>query len=250
MQMDLSPFFANVERMATALERIALALAPTTITHQAPSIDPFDRIVLLKAMELDPVALLDPAETNRRLQEVQACAISKATKPAEAKAPTEAAEPEVVFTPLDTVIKEIFDGGTTSANGIANKLNDMGRITEKGRRFNNVNVKPLMNRLGLQSPYDTKPKVESKPEAPAEPAPEPDQPRKPIIPGANPFEARNNLRAVKTASDAELIAEAIAAGRVTKLPACVDSDGFDHLAGRNFNLPKGGYIGSAVRKAF
>lgn len=247
--MDLTPFFQNVERIATALELIARNTEKPFI-HNVSNITQFDVEELMTSLHPQPLPPFDQAVLDRAMDLDPEVLFGS---PAPAPQPVE--EP-VVFKPLDEVIKGIYDGGTHSANGIAHRLNEMGRVTEKGRRFNNVNVKPLMARIGLQSPYDTKPKVEPKPEAPAEPAPEPAPARKPVVPGVNHFRERNQkvekdhmdmrrqlspgtrgrLEAFEAAraegksiSDAELIAKAVADGMVTQCPPCVDSDGFDHL---------------------
>jgi hypothetical protein len=249
--MDLTPFFQNVERIATALETIARNTQKPVInnvsnvtqfdveeliaTLRPQPLPPFDQLVLDRAMDLDADVLFP----------------SPAPEPA---APADDAP--VVFMPLDTVIKEIFDGGTTTAYGIANKLNEMGRVTEKGRRFNNVNVKPLMTSLGLQSSHTYKggrgnPVAKDEPvkEAATEPDPEPVVTRKPVVPGVNNFKQSKQIAAaVPDTPVADLIAQAIADGKVTYCPAFIDSDGYNHFEGNRLNKPKVGFAGTGVHR--
>lgn len=253
--MDLTPFFRNVERIATALETIAANTTRPVITHSTSANQLDVEEVMAKLREPLPQKALPP------FHEFIDSKIAKHVIPA-------VDHPNVVVRPLPDIIKDLYESGITSANGIAIKLNSMGHRNDKGRPFNNVTVKPLMNSIGLRSPYDvqpateSKPVVEERPEEPEPPAPSPPAVRKPVLPAGNHFRERDQKRQArehadhmdmkgllepqtkirlrafikardegKSISDATLIADAIAAGRVTVLPAFVDSEGYDHLKG-------------------
>lgn len=278
--MDLTPFFRNVDRIATALETIAANTAKPIITHSSntSNVNQFD-VEEIMAKLREPLAI-GPYEIGAAVSHSIAGKLTPVEPPAK--------DEPTVFTPLDDIIRGLYRAGTTTAFGIANKLNEMGRVTEKGRRFNNVNVKPLMSRIGLESTYPSRgvrgaKASATKPEAPAEPAPEPAPARKPVLPGTNHFRERDqkaakaesdrlNMRSLlsertrerleafplttkrlkaeeaKSTSDAELIAQAVADGKVTHCPAFIDSDGFNHFEGSRLNKPKAGFAGVGVHK--
>ncbi|TXM68319.1 hypothetical protein [Methylobacterium sp. WL120] len=258
MQMDLTPFFANVDRIATALETIARNTKQATFA---------DLPAILKQIELrepprfkvnlDPDVLFIPPLPD-------AVAPLGPLQSVKVDAPTQDLS-------IEARVKQLYEAGHTTANAIAVQLHIQQIPAVTGKWWNNVKVKKVMDQIGLVSTHQYRggrgnPKPDADTFAQALPEPEPElptdpepvvTPKKPVLPGVNHFnEKRQKIRAFadlraagSTISDAELISQAIAEGRVTKLPAYMDSDGFNHLEGKSFDTPKGGYIGSAVRKA-
>jgi hypothetical protein len=241
--MDLTPFFRNVERIATALETIARNTGPVITS------EPVDRLLRLD---------LTGTAGRTRPKEVKIDPRIRQTGVFREPIPTvdrKALPKDVVESANDQLIayiKRIHDEGTHTANGIANSLKARGIPHPRGLKWHNLSVKPFMDELGLVSPFSGRsPRTQKSVEAttPNEPAPEPDPAptpspvwEKPIrrfvereFQKPKPSDQHMSMRGPPSekaqADERALIDEAIAAGRVTKLPAYTDSEGFNHLQG-------------------
>jgi hypothetical protein len=272
--MDLTPFFHNVERIATALETIARNGTPNTYEGESRpllSVEAKDRI--LATLRGDEPKKVDTAGTEGRTrprawldetkkEEIERRAgFSVLPNPLVVAGVTQG-QANAANTQILGFIKRVHDEGTHTANGIANSLKARGIPHPRGLKWHNLSVKPFMDQLGLASPYGVrggrKPKDAAVPTPqPAEPAPEPDRaPDEPVakrrinrafvqrefqqprMPDAHM--SMRSLLSPKTQEALEahekadreqraLIEAAVAAGKVTKLPACVDSNGVNHL---------------------
>lgn len=205
--MDLTPFFVNVGRIASALEQLVVVLdrpreAPAALDLRA--ID-WGQVRDSLMRETATPALPAPAPVMPEPEPVE---------PEPAPAPTS----PVKETAVETRIRELFASGIASGNAIALRLNAEGITTERGGKFYPMSVLPIMRRLGL-------PTLSSK--KPTKTAPR-------VVPGVQPFQPRARTATPAQAqpkTDSDLIAEALAKGRVTVCEPCTDSDGFNHLKG-------------------
>jgi hypothetical protein len=220
--VDLTPFFANVGRIADALERIADGLGETREPDYEPATGELPEwmkpLAALTQVKLEPKILLSPA----------AAILPAAVEPTpEAEIEERLPEAPPAPDPLDATIIEIFEGGTTTLNGIATELNNRGIKTERGGKFYAATLVKTFDRLGLKSSGGSFRSMRT---------PDASPPAKGSFVenfGTIPTRRKRSLPpppAGKTEQD--LIAEVIAAGRVTKLPACIDSSGYNHATGK------------------
>jgi hypothetical protein len=291
--MDLTPFFHNVERIATALETIARNGTPNTYEGESRpllSVEAKDRI--LATLRGDEPKKVDTAGTEGRTrprawldetkkEEIERRAgFSVLPNPLVVAGVTQG-QANAANTQILGFIKRVHDEGAHTANGIANSLKARGIPHPRGLKWHNLSVKPFMDQLGLASPYGVRGGRKPKDAAvsatqQAEPAPEPD----PAPAGAEPtpeappapverrinrafvqrefkrhreHDAHLNLRGMLSPetqakldahekADREqrsLIEAAVAAGKVTKLPACVDSNGVNHLEESGHGMMRG-----------
>lgn len=189
--MDLTPFFRNVERIADALELIAR-------NTERPVISVAQEIALAGPL----AALVAPEEVLEKplLEALKIEALPIPTAPvAEPPAPVIEPLPPLVAHTLvedliDAEVRRLYASGVQSANAIAKALTKAGIERKPGRSFNNVTVKPIMDRLGLVSswalrdapvtvstpvPVEPKPAAAPAPTAP-ESAPIPEVARTPV----------------------------------------------------------------------
>ncbi|KOX50210.1 hypothetical protein ADL19_19275 [Streptomyces purpurogeneiscleroticus] len=292
--MDLTPFFHNVERIATALETIARNTTPNTYEATGP---------LLREIATARGPRIDTAGTEGRTlpkgwtetvskEEVERLAgFSVLPKPLVVPEVTPE-QASAAHGQILGLVKRIYDDGTRTANGIAVEMRKRGIPHPRGIQWNNLSAKHFMDALGLVSPYRLRGGRKAKDTAPApqpaESAPEPDpdpsiptsepspaaenrppEPAPPVKAGPEPapeppepvaerrvnrafvereFRAKVNggehmnmrsllspktrasLEAHEKAQDEQrkMIEAAIAAGKVTTLPACTDSNGHVH----------------------
>lgn len=242
--MDLSPLFQSAERIAAALERIAAAVTRPVVFEESS-------IQVTEAWKPNLDELLASFGTTLTEEPIR---IPEAPKVPALPAP----EPEAAGESIEDWIRALHEGGKTSYTAIAKSLNAKGLLNPHGRPFNPPYVKDVMARIGLQSPHRytgtaTRKRRKDEPETPFEAvAPEPEAPKKVWVerpappPETDPMDMRDMLgpktrarletfeqarKEGRPPTDAELVAAAIAAGKVTRLPAGVDSDGYNHLTG-------------------
>lgn len=291
--MDLTPFFHNVERIATALETIARNTTPNSYEVESrPLLSTEARDRVLATLRGDePKIDTKGTEGRTRPREFklvgQTSALGEAVQPVRMEDVTQG-QANAAIEQIRGFIKRVHDEGTHTANGIAKSLKARGIPHPRGLKWHNLSVKPFMDQLGLASPYGVRGGRKPKDAAvaapqPAEPAPEPD--REPAPAGAEPapeppqapVERRINrafverefkrpreqdalmgmrgLLSPKTRAALEahekadreqraLIDQAIAAGKVTKLPACTDSNGQVH--GEQACTIRAGGIGASL----
>ncbi|WP_298952065.1 hypothetical protein [uncultured Methylobacterium sp.] len=258
--MDLSPLFQSAERIAVALERIAEAMPAPVIVSQSPI-----PAAGWAAGAADLEGLL--AKFGTTLTDVPMAEVIEH----EPLPLIETAPPPRQETNVEIRIRALHAGGTTSYNAVARELNRLGLMSRTGKPFHAPGVKQVMLGMGLQSAYpykgsatrvsrkadssdtDVSPAPEPEPEPAAEavvvapiaptqtfverpaPPPKPDPTNLRDMLGAQTrsrLEAFDQARRVgRSLTDAELIAAALAEGRVTRHPACVDSTGYNHLTG-------------------
>lgn len=255
--MDMYPVLHSLDRIATALETIALNTSPRVITHSS-EITISDEVAKMIERRRPPVAPEVKAKIERDNGFADAPAPMKLSDAAPAQA--DAMNDQVLG-----MVKRIFEDGTTSANGIAKELVKRGIPHPKDNKWNNLSAKRFMDQLGLSSPYgpggvQTTKVAPLTVEAEEAPEPEPDPTPKPERKINRAFVAKEyrrrdqdahmNLRGLLTPqtkarlgayeqarkegraiTDAELIAAAVAEGKVTKLPAGIDSEGNNHFEG-------------------